>query len=209
MHLCHTESKLLFHEIPLLSIIMQVRLVCLSYVLLFCTCIDTYIYMHMYKWKALLALTIVDVAFFILHDYYNYESLVFFGLLLLPFINFMQTHTFGGGGWCGNLNFLNTFIFFFCRGKEKNICGLCLWGGKKKTFPFFMGQKRKNTHWISLSLFISLHTLSRKSLSFTIATPCTMHLGGVSCFVTSSIINLAFHQSLGRKIPCNGFLNSQ
>jgi hypothetical protein len=36
-----------------------------------------------------------------------------------------------------------------------------------------------------------------------------MHLGGVSCFVTSSIINLAFHQSLGRKIPCNGFLNSQ
>jgi hypothetical protein len=65
--------------------------------------------MHMYKWKALLALIIVNVAFFNLHGYYNYEFLVFFWPFVTPFYklskSFLQTHKFGGSGWFGNFNF--------------------------------------------------------------------------------------------------------
>jgi hypothetical protein len=164
MHLCHTESKLLFHETPLLSIIMQVRLVCLSYVLLFCTCIDTYIYMHMYKWKALLALTIVDVAFFILHDYYNYESLVFFGLLLLPSINLQKTlckHIHlevvdGVAIW----TFLTHLSFSFARAKKKTFVDYVYRVEKRRHFHFSWGKKGRISIE-SFFLYLLAHILKK------------------------------------------------
>ncbi len=154
---------------PRLSIIMQARLVCLSSALLLCTDIDTCICMHMYKWKTLLALVIVDLAFFILHSYHSYEPLVLLSFSSVPFLafycpllwtfgklcseNFMQTHKIRGCEWCGSLSFVNTFMFFFCM-------------GQKRHFHFSWVQKRKNTHWISLSLSLSIYLLthSRKSL---------------------------------------------
>jgi hypothetical protein len=39
----------------------------------------------MYKWKVLLALVIVGVAFFILHGYRDYETFVFLNFSSVPF----------------------------------------------------------------------------------------------------------------------------
>ncbi len=89
-----------------------------------------YKYMHMYKWEVLLALVIVDVAFFIMHIYHNYEPLMLLSFSFVPFWpsialfyepskKIMQTHKFKGCGWCGSLNFLNTFMFLFCKGQKR------------------------------------------------------------------------------------------
>ncbi len=101
--------------------------------------------------------------------------------------------------------FLTLLCFSFARGKKGDTFGLCLKGGKEDIFIFHGA--RKEEYPLNLSLFFS-HTLSRKSFSFTIATPCTMHLGGVSCSIISSTVNPSFPQSPRWKIPYNGFLNS-
>jgi hypothetical protein len=77
-----------------------------------------------------LALVIVDVAFFILHGYYNYEFLVFFGLLLFPSINLQKA-------LCKHINlgvvdgvaiwtFLTHLCIFVVGGKEEDTYGLCI-----------------------------------------------------------------------------------
>ncbi len=78
----------------------------------------------------------------------------------------MQTHKFGGCGWCGNLNFRNTFMFFFCMGQKRrhfwimfiewkkktlldyvyrvekeDTFGLCLQSGKRRHFHLSWGKK--------------------------------------------------------------------
>jgi hypothetical protein len=132
----------------------------------------------------------------------------------------MQTHKFGGCGWCGNLNFRNTFMFFFCMGQKRRHFWIMFIEWKKKTLLDYVYRvekedtsichgAKKEEYPLNLSFLIFSQTLSKKSFSFTIATPCTMHLGGVSCSVNSSTINLVFPQSPRRKIPCNGFSQQQ
>jgi hypothetical protein len=99
-------------------------------------------------------------------------------------------------------------MFFFYKGANKKTFLDYVYRVEKEDTSIFHGAK-KEEYPLNLSLFISSHTFSRKSFSFTIATPCTMHLGGVSCSVASSTINPSFLQYPRRKIPCNGFLNSQ
>ncbi len=144
---------------PLLSIIMQARLVCLSSALLLwtdivrayaCICISE---KHCWPWS-LWTLPFSSCTATNLLCFWAFLLFISWPSIALFYEcseNFMQIHKHRGCGWCGSLNFLNTFMVFFCRGQRRH-------------FHFSWVQKRKNTHWISLSLSLSPHTLSRKSL---------------------------------------------
>jgi hypothetical protein len=95
-----------------------------------------------------------------------------------PLKNFMQTHKFGGCGWCGNLNFLNTFMLFFCKGQKRRHFWIMFKGWKRRHFHFSWGKKgRIPTE--SLSLFLT-HTFKKVILLYYCH---TMHNAPWRCFM--------------------------